>query len=369
MAGERPAARDSALMRRALANAERGWGQTAPNPMVGAVVVSGTEVVGEGWHRSFGGPHAEVEALRVAGDRARGSTMYVTLEPCTHQAKTPPCTDSMIAAGVQRVVIAARDPNPLAKGGVEQLRSAGIQVDVGIEAAAACELNAAFFNSFASDRPWVTLKLAMSADGAIADPTGQRRWISGPESRAEGHRMRAGVDAIAVGIGTVLADDPELTVRDVPAPRRPPVRVIFDSRLRMPIDSAIVESASRVPTVIVARRPEVSRLKSLAECGIKVLPADDLLDGLRQLRSEGIHALLVEGGAQLAGSLLSEKVVDRLAIFQAPVKFGNDALKGFAYAPQGTEDWLKTLPIVDRRTFGEDTLITYAVREVPCSPA
>lgn len=356
-------------MRRALANAEHGWGQTAPNPMVGAVVVSGSEVIADGWHRRFGEPHAEVEALRVAGERACGSTMYVTLEPCTHHGKTPPCTESIIAAGVQRVVIAARDPNPLARGGVEKLRAAGIEVEVGTESAAALELNAAFFNSFASDRPWVTLKLALSADGAIADPSGQRRWITGPESRAEVHRMRAGVDAIAVGIGTVLADDPELTVRDAPSPRRPPTRVIFDSRLRMPLDSAIVESAPRVPTVVIARRVEASRFKSLSERGIRIIPADDLAEGLRELRREGMHSLLVEGGAQLAGSFLSEKAVDRLAIFRSPVVLGDDALQGFAHAPPGSDDWLETLPIVDRRTFGEDTLITYAVREVPCSPA
>jgi diaminohydroxyphosphoribosylaminopyrimidine deaminase / 5-amino-6-(5-phosphoribosylamino)uracil reductase len=360
---------DSEYIRRALANAEKGWGQTAPNPMVGAVVVSGGEVVADGWHRTFGGPHAEVEALRVAGARARGATMLVTLEPCTHHGKTPPCTDAIIAAGVKRVVIAARDPNPRARGGVETLRAAGIQVDVGVEAAAACELNAAFFNSFVSDRPWITLKLALSSDGGIADPSGRRRWITGPESRAEVHRMRAGADAIAVGIGTVLADDPGLTVRDAPSPRRPPTRVIFDSDLRMPLDSAIVESAVRVPTVIIARRAEASRFRSLSERGVRVISADDLGEGLRQLRTEGVHSLLVEGGARLAGSFLSEKAVDRLAIFQSPVMLGDDALQGFAHAPAGSADWVETLPIVDRRTFGEDTLTMYAVREVPCSPA
>jgi len=369
MAGKRPAARDKALMRRALANAERGWGQTAPNPMVGAVVVSGSKVIAEGWHRSFGGPHAEVEALRMAGDRARGSTVYTTLEPCTHHGKTPPCADALIAAGVRRVVVATRDPHPLAKGGVDRLRNAGIVVDVGIEAGSACELNAPFFNSFVSDRPWVTLKLAMSADGAIADPTSRRRWITGPGARLDGHRMRAGVDAIAVGIGTVLADDPELTVRGVPAPRRQPTRVIFDSRLRISEQSTIVKSAARVPTIIVVGAAPDETLRSMATHGIDLILANGLPDALRRLQAAGIQSLLLEGGARLAGAFLREKLVDRLTIFRAPAVLGNDALKGFAHAPADMEDLLETLPVVDRRTFGEDTLITYALREVPCSPA
>ena len=233
--------------------------------------------------------------------------MYVTLEPCTHHGKTPPCTDAIIAAGVKRVVIATRDPNPLARGGVEKLRAAGIEVEVGTESAAALELNAAFFNSFASDRPWVTLKLALSADGAIADPTGQRRWITGPESRAEVHRMRAGVDAIAVGIGTVLADDPELTVRDAPSPRRQPTRVIFDSRLRMPLDSAIVESASRVPTVIVAtprrRRADSNRCPSAGSESFR--PTTSL--GWPPRAPGGGDPVAPRGGWGPAGRLLSER--------------------------------------------------------------
>jgi diaminohydroxyphosphoribosylaminopyrimidine deaminase/5-amino-6-(5-phosphoribosylamino)uracil reductase len=368
MAGESPAERDRALMRRALANAERGWGQTAPNPMVGAVVVSGDEVIADGWHARFGASHAEVDALSKAGDRARGSTMYTTLEPCTHHAKTPPCAYAVIAAGVRRVVIATRDPNPIAMGGVEHLESAGIEVVVGVEAAAALELNAPFFNAFVSDRPWVILKLALSADGAIADPTGQRRWISGPESRAYGHRMRAGVDAIAVGIGTVLADDPELTVRDAPAPRCQPVRVIFDSRLRMPIDSAIVDSAARISTIIIATRPEASRLKPLHERGIEVIPADSLADGLRQLRRKGVQSLLVEGGAKLAGSLIREDLVDRLALFEAPLVLGSDAPQAFEHSPTEFAARLRTLPVVKHAEIGEDTFTLFAVRNLVLGP-
>lgn len=354
---------DTEYIRRALANAERGWGHTAPNPLVGAVVVSGGDVVADGWHHHFGGPHAEVDALAKAGDRARDATVYVTLEPCTHHGKTPPCADALIEAGVRRVVIATRDPNPVARGGVEKLRNAGIDVDVGIEEESARELNAAFFNSFTSDRPWVTLKLAMSADGAIADPTGQRRWITGPEARAEVHRMRASVDAIAVGIGTVLADDPELTVRDAPTPRRPPIRVIFDSTLRMPLDSAIVDSAARVPTIIVATQPETDRFKSLGERGITILAANTLLDALRQLRTHGVQSLLVEGGAKLAGAFLTDGVVDRLALFASPVVLGPTALQAFSSAPPDMEKRLRSLRVVTQRPIGDDTLSIYALRE------
>lgn len=366
MAGEPSAARDSALMRRALANAERGWGQTAPNPMVGAVVVSKSgEVVADGWHHRFGEAHAEVEALRAAGDRVRGSTIYVTLEPCTHQGKTPPCVDALIAAGVKRVVIAARDPNPVAGGGVERLRKAGVDVAVGIESAAALELNAAYYNSFAFDRPWVTLKFAMSADGAIADPTGARRWISGPESRREGHRMRANADAVAVGIGTVLADDPELTVRDSDPPRIQPTRVIFDSRLRTPLDAAVVRGATAVPTVIIASGAEPSRAATLEERGIRVFLTKDLEHALRLLRSVGVKSLLVEGGAKLAWEFLRNDLVDRVALFEAPLVLGEAALRAFAHSPAEFPAALRRQPVVRRSPFGEDTLTVYAMRSVP----
>src|SRR3954468_2645940 len=234
---------DGAFMRRALALAERGWGRTAPNPMVGAVVVRDGRVVGEGWHAEFGGPHAEVEALRAAGDRAKGATMYVTLEPCNHQGKTPPCTEALLAAGVRRVVVACEDPNPEARGGAHRLREAGVDVALGVEEDAARELNAPFFHALASDRPFVRLKLALSLDGALADHTRQPGWLTGEAARHEVHRLRADADAIAVGIGTVLADDPELTVRHVPAPRVAPTRVVFDTSARLPRTSRLATTA------------------------------------------------------------------------------------------------------------------------------
>jgi diaminohydroxyphosphoribosylaminopyrimidine deaminase/5-amino-6-(5-phosphoribosylamino)uracil reductase len=366
------------MMRRALVDADKGWGQTAPNPLVGAVIVSPTgDIIADGAHEAFGQPHAEVMALRAAKGHTRGATLYVTLEPCTHQGKTPPCVDAIVEAGIARVVVATRDPNPVAGGGVEFLRSKGITVDVGVEHEAACELNAPFFNSFASDRPWVTLKMALSADGAIADPTGQRRYITNEESRDEVHYMRAGSDAIAVGVGTIVADDPELTVRrasgkgrrshEAHLPRRLLIRVIFDSQLRVPLRSMVVETAWRTPTIVVASRPEPNARQPLFDRGVEIVDAPDLAAALRALRSRGIHSLLLEGGATLAGSFLRERLVDRIAIFRSPVTLGAGALKAFAHAPPETESWLASLPIVGRRTFGDDTLTTYAVREVPCS--
>jgi diaminohydroxyphosphoribosylaminopyrimidine deaminase/5-amino-6-(5-phosphoribosylamino)uracil reductase len=362
MTGESPAARDIAWMRRALANAEHGWGQTAPNPMVGAVVVSGDAVVADGWHARFGEPHAEVIALREAGARARGATLYVTLEPCTHHGKTPPCVDAIIAAGIARVVIAARDPNPRASGGVEKLRAAGITVETGVEEAAARELNAPFFNAFTSDRPWVVLKLAVSADGAVADPSGKRRWITGESSRRHVHRMRASADAVAVGIGTVLADDPDLTVRDAPAPRRQPTRVVFDSTLRIPLESKVVRTARATPTIVVAHVDDARRRAGREAAGVPVVVATDLAAALRELRRRDIGSVLLEGGPTLAGAFLRAGLVDRLALFIAPVTLGPDARLAFAHAPPGFQGSIDAMPVVEQRTFDEDSFTVRALR-------
>ena len=369
MTGESPAARDVAWMRRALANAEHGWGQTAPNPMVGAVVVSGDDVVADGWHARYGEAHAEAMALRIAGDRARGATLFVTLEPCTHHGKTPPCADAIISAGIARVVLAARDPNPEAGGGVEKLRAAGIAVEVGVEDDGARELNASFFNAFASDRPWVVLKLAMSSDGAVTDPTGRRRWITNEASRREVHRMRANADAVAVGLGTVRADDPDLTARDGPAPRRQPTRIVFDSRLRTPVDARVVRTARQTPTVIVAREDDVARRAALEAAGVRVLVAHDLGEALRALRRLDIRSILLEGGPVLAGSFIASGLVDRLATFTSPVTLGNGAPRAFAHTPAGFEQSLEGFPVVARRSFDEDSLIIRALRPLAGSRA
>jgi len=367
-AASRSAVIDSAYMQRALALAHLGWGQTAPNPMVGAVVVADGAIVGEGHHARYGHAHAEVVALRDAGARARGATLYVSLEPCTHFGKTPPCTDAIIAAGVARVVVAVRDPSPVARGGVETLRAAGIEVELGIERTAGLELNAAFFNAHASDRPWVVLKLALSADGAIADASRRPRWITSPASRAEVHRLRSGVDAIAVGVGTVLTDDPALTVRDVPAPRVAPRRVVFDSTLRVPIESVLVRTARQIPTIVIARQPDAAKRLSLESAGVSVIVASSVGGALKELRQREIRSLLVEGGAKVAGSLLEAELVDRLIIFQSPIELGSGALGAFTHAPAGFAESLERRPIVERRAIGDDTMTTYALREIPCLP-
>jgi diaminohydroxyphosphoribosylaminopyrimidine deaminase / 5-amino-6-(5-phosphoribosylamino)uracil reductase len=362
--------RDREHMRRALALAEGGWGQTAPNPMVGAVVVAGNRVVGEGFHARYGEAHAEVVALRAAGDASRDATMYVTLEPCAHHGKTPPCVDAVIDAGISRVVIAVRDPSDIARGGVERLRAAGVVVDIGLEREAALELNAPFFNAHGSKRPWVTLKLALSADGGIADPTGRFRWITGPASRLEVHRMRSNAGAIVVGIGTVLADDPSLTVRDVDAPRVQPTRVVFDHDLRIPVTSTLVRTARELPTVVIAApgRESTPQFAALAKTGVEVLIAHSITEALVVLRGREVRSVFLEGGARLAGEFLRASLVDRLTIFQSPLVLGGEPLGAFSSAPHGFRASLAAHRVVERRRFDEDLMTTYALTEIPCSP-
>jgi diaminohydroxyphosphoribosylaminopyrimidine deaminase / 5-amino-6-(5-phosphoribosylamino)uracil reductase len=361
MSTERPAAPDDGVfMRRALVLAERGWGRTAPNPMVGAVVVRDGNIVGEGWHAEFGGPHAEVEALRAAGELARGATVYVTLEPCIHHGKTPPCTDALLAAGVRRVVVACEDPNPVARGGARRLREAGVEVTLGVEEPAARELNAPFFHALTSDRPFVRLKLALSLDGAIADHTRQPGWLTGEAARHEVHRLRADADAIAVGIGTVLADDPELTVRHAPAPRVPPMRVVFDTSARLPRASRLAHGAREIPVVVVCWAPEPAHAAALEQAGVTLIHAATTRDALVALRERGVRSLLVEGGATLASSLVQEALVDRLVIFRAPLVLGAGSLNAFGSAPAVRAADAPRWRLVESRRFEDDEMTVYA---------
>ncbi len=348
-------------MRRALALAREGWGQTAPNPMVGAVVVSRGVIVGEGWHARYGEAHAEPSALQEAGERARGATIYVTLEPCVHYGKTPPCVDAIVRAGIGRVVIAHRDPHPQAAGGTDRLRAAGLDVAVGVEAEGALELNAPYFHAFVSARPWVVLKLAVSSDGAIAPASRERTMITGPASHQEVHRLRAGMDAIAVGVGTVLADDPQLTVREGRPPRVPPIRVVFDSSLRTPITSALARTARETPLLIFTRSADPESTTKLNAAGVQVVESGSIGNDLAMLRTRGVRALMVEGGARLAGAFLTAGLVDRLVIFQAPIPLGPGALDAFAHAPPGTRDLLHRLPVIEQRTIGDDLMTVYAM--------
>ena len=347
-------------MGRALALAEKGWGNTAPNPMVGAVVVKDGTVVGEGWHAAYGEAHAETVALQAAGDAARGATLYVTLEPCAHRGQTPPCTDAIIKSGIARVVAAVRDPTPPARGGAELLRAQGIDVGFGLEADAAIELNAPFFHAVRSTRPWVVLKLAVSIDGAIGSKSREQRWLTGDESRREVHRMRANFDAIAVGAGTVLSDDPELTVRFADAPRRAPLRVVFDRELRTPATAKLVRTAREVPTLILASVVG-AQLEPLKSQGVEIIPTKSHADALEKLRARNIRSLLVEGGAGLAGQLLEQKLVDRLVIFQAPLLLGDGSLAAFGGLTAARARELGNLRIVSRRMIGDDMLTVYDV--------
>lgn len=348
-------------MRRALELAERGWGRVAPNPMVGAVVARDGEVVGEGHHAAFGGPHAEVEALAQAGERARGATLYVTLEPCTHHGKTPPCTDAILRAGVQRVLYAVRDPTE-AGGGAERLRVHGVEVEAGLCELAARDLNAVFFTAATERRTFVALKLALSLDARIAEAPGRQTAITGRRALREAHRLRAGHDAVAVGVGTVLADDPRLTVREWPAPAAPPVRVVLDSTLRTPPQSRLVAAAedARVWVFAKAGAPH-DRARDLEARGVRVFIVPetrpgrlDLGEVLAELWRNDVRSVLFEGGAEVAGTLLAEDRVDRLHLLYAPFLLGAGGLPAFTDV-----DPLRWR-LAARRGLGRDTLLTLA---------
>ncbi len=318
---------DERWMGAALQRGARGV--PSPNPHVGAVVVNGGQVVGAGHHERAGEEHAEVSALRDAAGRSAGATLYVTLEPCNHQGRTPPCTDAILAAKIARVVIGCRDPNPHVTGGCgEKLRAAGVRVDIGCCEPEARRLVAPWTKFVTSGVPYVSLKLALSLDGRIAARTGASKWVTGPEARARVHVLRAAYDAVIVGIGTALADDPRLTVREAPGPS--PLRVVFDTRLRLPLGGKLVQTARDVPTwVICTTDAPSSAEEQLIERGVEVLRAPpsaegriDPLAGLRMLGARGVVAALIEGGAELAGSCLAGQVVDELHAFIAPILLG-----------------------------------------------
>lgn len=357
---------DREWMRRAIALAERGWGRTAPNPMVGCVIVRGGSVVGEGWHTEYGRPHAEPEALRAAGEAARGATAYVSLEPCSHWGKTPPCTDALIAAGVERVVFGGFDPNPRAAGGLSVLREAGVDAEGGVEEAAVRDQNAVFFHRHSplgAERPFIALKLAMSLDARIADREGRSVWITGEESRAEVHRLRAGYDAVAVGIGTALADDPQLTVRGAVVPRVPPARIVFDRSLRLPLSSALVRTAVEVPVwAVCAPAADEDRRRALEAAGVRVVAANGLPAQLRALRDAGIGSMFVEGGSVFASALLAADVVDRMYLFYAPVVIGPEGKAPFGAIPNPALADAPRWRHLSSETFGVDTRITLAWR-------
>jgi diaminohydroxyphosphoribosylaminopyrimidine deaminase/5-amino-6-(5-phosphoribosylamino)uracil reductase len=334
-----PAERDLALMRAALGLARRGLGNVWPNPAVGCVVVKEGRVVGRGWTQPGGRPHAEIEALARAGSAANGATAYVTLEPCAHFGKTPPCADALIAAGLRRVVVALGDTDPrVAGGGLARLREAGIAVETGLCAAEAAELNAGFLLRVASGRPLVTLKLATSLDGRIATAAGESRWITGAAARERAHLLRATHDAILVGTDTAILDDPELTCRLPGLGGRSPMRVVLDRRLRIPAFAKVFTDTDTTPTwVVTAPSADSARKAALRNVGIEIVEIEanpagglDMAATLAALGARGLTRLLVEGGGRLAAALLRQRLVDRLVWFHAPRLLGGDGLPAVA---------------------------------------
>ncbi len=324
-------------MKAALGLSRRGLGNVWPNPSVGCVIVKDGQIVGRGWTQPGGRPHAETEALRRAGEAVRGATAYVTLEPCSHHGKAPPCADALIAAGVARVVTALTDPDERVSGrGLSKLRDAGIDVVEGVCADEATSINAGFLMKVVQGRPLVTLKTATTLDGRIATSTGESQWITGAEARRFGHMIRSTHDAILVGIGTALADDPMLTCRLSGDSHQQPVRIVLDSSLKLPHDSKLVESAKEVPLWIFCL-PGVNPGKQaiLEDMGARVMPVQadgngqvDVMVVLRKLGDEGITRLMVEGGGQTAASLFRADRIDRLAWFRAGGVMGADGIAG-----------------------------------------
>jgi len=346
-------------MARALDLAWRGWGKVQQDPLAGAVILRDDKLVGEGWHPEYGDRHAETVALADAGERARGATLVVTLEPCSHQGKQPPCTEAIIRSGVARVVAAMRDPNPLAAGGAERLREAGVDVEIGPLGDAAAVQNAIFLHGLGDQtRPFLALKLATTLDGRIADGFGRSRWISGESARDYVQWLRAGFDAIAVGGHTARLDDPALTVRGPVQPRTAPRRVVFDRVADLGPNLTLVRTAAETPTVVVVS-PEAdrTRVKRLQAAGVTVVQAGSLPESLGLLREQGIASLLVEGGGQLAGALLAAGLVDRYYWIQAPVWLGEGAVPAFAGLPTRGLDQAERWRAVERRSLGDDTLL------------
>ena len=340
-------------MRRALALAEKGLFSTSPNPRVGCVLARGEDVVGEGWHEAAGAPHAEANALAAAGSAARGASAFVTLEPCNHHGRTPPCAEALVQAGVARVVAAIRDPNPEARRGGETLAAAGIRFEHGLLQDEAHELNLGFFSRLGRGRPWVRMKIAATLDGRTALADGRSQWITGTEARVDGHRWRARACAVLTGIGTVKADDPRLTVREV-ATSRQPLRVVVDSRLEIPGSARILQGGN---TLVFCARPGTApggaETIALANPQGKV----DLPKMLEQLARRGVNELHVEAGFRLNGSLLREGCVDELLLYLNPSLLGDGAQGMFDLPPFAALEARPKLSIRSVERVGDDLRI------------
>ncbi|MGM0502839.1 MAG: bifunctional diaminohydroxyphosphoribosylaminopyrimidine deaminase/5-amino-6-(5-phosphoribosylamino)uracil reductase RibD, partial [Bacillota bacterium] len=356
---------DKDYMKRALELASQAKGDTSPNPLVGAVIVKDGKIIGQGYHHYAGGNHAEINALNQAGEKAEGATLYVNLEPCTHFGKTPPCSDAIVESGLARVVIAMEDPNPkIAGAGIEKLKNAGIEVEVGILEEEAKVLNEVFIKYITTDKPFVILKNAMTLDGKIATKTGDSKWISGAQSRDLVHQLRDQVDAILVGIGTVLADNPRLTTRLPEGAGSDPIRIVLDSELKIPVDSNLVVQESNAETIVVTNRnSNQSKKEGLISKGVKIIEVGnssriDLHKLMVELAHEEITSVLVEGGSEINSSFWEAELVDKLYLFiAAKIIGGADAVP--VVGGTGVEKIKKGINIVDKeiKELGDDLLI------------
>jgi diaminohydroxyphosphoribosylaminopyrimidine deaminase/5-amino-6-(5-phosphoribosylamino)uracil reductase len=373
----RVAEADQIWMRRALDLAARARGRTSPNPMVGAVLVKDGQLIGEGFHAYAGSDHAEVAALRDAGPAARGATLYVSLEPCCHYGRTPPCVEQILQAGIRRVVAACEDPNPAVSGkGIAALRAAGLSVDVGVLAEEAERLNEAFFTHVRTGRPFVTLKVAASLDGKIATRTGESRWITGESARRRVHQLRNEMDAVLVGIGTVLRDDPLLTTRLGIADQRDPIRMIVDNLARLPLRAKVVNRASTAPTILaVSQMAPRTKLEALEREGVQVIvvessPRRVSLERLMEaLGKRGILSVMIEGGAEINASALREGIVDKVLVFLAPTLIGGKSTPT-AVGGDGIESLSQAVRLRDVRIerFDGDILVEGYIQRMMGTP-
>lgn len=355
---------DHYFMNLALELAATAKGKTNPNPIVGAILVKNGVIVGSGLHRKAGEPHAEVHAFRMAGDHAKGATLYVTLEPCSHHGKTPPCAELVKDSGVKRVVIAMQDPNPIVAGkGIQILRAAGIEVEVGVMESEASLLNERFIHNMLTSTPFIISKVAMTLDGKLATHKGHSKWITGGEARLEVHRIRNEVDAIMVGIGTVIADNPELTTR-LPEGGKNPIRIILDSNLRIPLKSKVTNTTEAKTWIVTKENADVSKVALLKEKGVEFIfvPVTELgldLDYLNKiLFQKGITDILLEGGSSLNGTFLKERLINKFIIFLAPKLLGGQhSLTPFAGPDSEFMDEALDVELKSVKQFGQDVCI------------
>jgi diaminohydroxyphosphoribosylaminopyrimidine deaminase / 5-amino-6-(5-phosphoribosylamino)uracil reductase len=368
-------AKDRRYMRRALELAEKGYGATSPNPMVGAVIVRDDQIIGEGFHKRAGEPHAEIEAMKDAGGDVAGATLYLNLEPCSHQGRTPPCADQIIEAGVERVVMSMLDPNPIVAGrGYLRLQNAGIEVDCNCLLGQSRRLNEAFITYHVRKRPFIIAKWAMTLDGRTSTDTGDSRWISNDKSRQYVHHVRSSVDAIGVGVGTVFFDNPRLTVRLDDFRREQPKRIIFDGGLRAP-RGAKCFSAPGETIVVCSPSASAERRKRLEDEGHQVICAEgqgrivDLSSAMTSLAERGVQSILIEGGRQLHTSLIRDKLVDKVQVFISPKLIGggpgSGPLQSLGIAKMNQAMDLKN---VNLQTFGTDTFVEGYIQTLPMPP-